>query len=86
MTSKDVAISDEAGLHLRPAAEIVKAAAPFASTITLSVGERRADAKSILALLPLVLKQGMTVTITAEGADEAEAVATLAHLIGGAQA
>lgn len=80
MTSKDVILQAEAGLHARPAAQFVKAASRFSSTVTVHFGDKKANAKSILAVLGLNARQGASITISAEGADEAEAVATLSDL------
>ncbi len=83
MTSNDVTLQDPAGLHARPAALFVKAASRFKSTITVQAGAKRANAKSIVDVLKLGARQGTVVTITAEGADEAEAVAALSALASG---
>lgn len=81
MTTQDVLLQHEAGLHARPAALFVKAASRFASTITVQAGEKKANAKSILQVLQLGARQGMTITIAAEGADEADAIAALTSLV-----
>ncbi|HET9109352.1 MAG TPA: HPr family phosphocarrier protein [Ktedonobacterales bacterium] len=83
MTSNDVTLQDPAGLHARPAALFVKAASRFSSTITVRAGDKRANAKSIVDVLKLGARQGTVVTISAEGADEAEAVAALSALASG---
>jgi len=80
MTSNDVTLQDAAGLHARPAAQFVKMANSFSSTITVQVGEKTANAKSIMKVLQLGAHKGATITISAEGADEAEAVAALSAL------
>jgi phosphotransferase system HPr (HPr) family protein len=81
MTSGDVLIQDEIGLHARPAILFVKTANRFASHITVRAGEKQADAKSIVKVIGLGARKGVTITITAEGADEAEAVAALVSLV-----
>ncbi|HZC08396.1 MAG TPA: HPr family phosphocarrier protein [Ktedonobacterales bacterium] len=83
MTSNEVTLQDPAGLHARPAALFVKAASRFSSVITVHVGDKRANAKSIMDVLKLSARQGATITITADGADEAEAVAALSALASG---
>jgi phosphocarrier protein HPr len=80
MTSNDVTLQDEAGLHARPAAQFVKMANRFSATITVQAGEKTANAKSIMKVLQLGARKGTTITISAEGADEAEAVAALSAL------
>lgn len=81
MQNAEVTIHHEAGLHARPAALFVKTANRYQSQISLSVGERKVNAKSIVQVLTLGVKQGTTLAISAEGADEAEAVEALSTLV-----
>ena len=70
-------ISDPLGLHARPAGMLVKAAAGFASTVTITAPTGKADAKRLMAVMRLAAKQGMELTITVEGSDEETAAASL---------
>ena len=70
-------INDPLGMHARPAGMLVKAAAPFASKITVTAPTGTADAKRLMALMRLAAKQGMELTITVEGSDEEKAAAEL---------
>jgi phosphocarrier protein HPr len=81
MPSITLTIDHEAGLHARPAALFVQTAGQFASDITVTHGERSANAKSILTVLTLGAKQGSEVTITAEGDDAQEALDALKELV-----
>ncbi|HEX8939742.1 MAG TPA: HPr family phosphocarrier protein [Candidatus Limnocylindrales bacterium] len=84
MTSVDVEIRNPSGLHARPAATFVKAAAGFRSKVRLqnvSSGRPEGDAKSLLAVLACGVQRGHTVRVTADGEDEAEAVESLRALI-----
>ena len=45
------------------------------------MGERRINAKSLLGVLSLGIDKGTTVTLTAEGEDEEEAINGLVQLI-----
>ena len=58
------------GMHARHAGILVKQAGRYQSEITLSLGERGANAKSVLALMGLGVRQGDLITVTAEGDDE----------------
>lgn len=83
-TSNDVVIHHKVGLHARPAAMFVKTAAGFSARITLeniTRGTQPVNAKSILNLLAAGVKMDDHIRITAEGADEAAAVATLSALV-----
>lgn len=68
-------IADPLGLHARPAGLLVKAAAAYSSTVTITAPAGKADAKRIMAVMRLAAKQGMELTITCEGADEEAAAA-----------
>lgn len=63
-------IADPLGLHARPAGMLVKAAAGYASAVTIEAPSGKADAKRIMAVMRLAAKQGMELTVTCEGADE----------------
>ncbi len=70
-------VQDPMGIHARPAGLLVKEAKKFASAVTIAKGDKSTDMKKLLALMGLGIKQGETVTVTVEGADEdaaAEAV------------
>ena len=70
-------VQDPMGIHARPAGLLVKEAKKFESTVTIAKGDKSTDMKKLLALMGLGIKQGETVTVTVEGADEdaaAEAV------------
>ncbi|MGI6031235.1 MAG: HPr family phosphocarrier protein [Eubacteriales bacterium] len=68
-------IQDAQGIHARPAGLLVKEAAKFTSAIKLEKGGKSADAKRLFAVMGLAAKQGETLNVTVEGADE-EAAAT----------
>ena len=70
-------IADPLGMHARPAGMLVKAAAPFASTITITAPTGTADAKRLMGIMRLAAKQGMELTITVDGADEEKAATEL---------
>ena len=63
-------VQDELGLHARPAGLLVKEAAKFKSAVTLDSGVKKADAKRIMAVMSMGVKQGVEVTVTIEGEDE----------------
>lgn len=70
-------IKDPLGVHARPAGLLVKAAAAYTSSVTLNAPTGKADAKRIMAVMRLAVKQGQTVTVTCEGADEEKACSEL---------
>ena len=70
-------ITDPMGLHARPAGLFVKAAAGYASAVTVTAPNGKADAKRIMAIMRLAVKAGNEITVTCEGADEDAAAAGL---------
>lgn len=74
-------ITDSEGIHARPAGLLVKEAAKFQSDIKLKKGEKEADAKRIFGVMGLAVKCGEEIVMTAEGADEAEAIAAIETLL-----
>ena len=70
-------IQDALGLHARPAGMLVKAVAGFKSAITIDNGAKKADARRLMAVMSMGVKQGQEVTITADGEDEDAAIAAL---------
>jgi phosphotransferase system HPr (HPr) family protein len=75
-------VLDPAGLHARPAAQFVRSATRFASRITIQVGDRSADVKSLIALLGLTIRPGAEITLAAEGPDQDAALAALVDELG----
>ena len=78
MPELTVIVADPSGLHARPAARFVQAAARFESRIVLRYGGREADAKSLIALLGLTIRPSSEIVIAAEGPDADAAIAALA--------
>jgi phosphocarrier protein len=81
VTSKQVTVVNQLGMHARAAAKFVHLAAKFQSHIRVARDAREMDGKSIMGLLLLAAARGTTIRISAEGGDEAEAVAALAELV-----
>lgn len=81
MTSCAVIVTNPLGLHARAAARFVHAASAFQSAIRIGRGGREVDGKSIMGILLLSASQGSEITITADGADQDEAVEVLRALV-----
>lgn len=81
MKEIDVVINNQVGLHARPATFFIQKANEFKSSIWIEKDERRVNAKSLLGVLSLGIVKGASIKIIADGADEAEAIATLSELI-----
>ncbi len=70
-------IQDPVGLHARPAGLLVKQAAGFQSKVTIESGGKSADARKLIMLMSLGIKQGMEVTCRVDGEDEEAAAEAL---------
>ena len=81
MPERIVQIVNQNGLHARPAAEIVKLAARFASDITVAREDLEVNAKSIMGVMMLAAEHGSRITLRAEGSDADEAIDAIADLI-----
>ena len=77
MKQFDFTVTDEQGIHARPAGLLIKEAKTFASGITVFKGDKSADMKKLLALMGLGIKKGETITVRVEGEDEEQAAAAI---------
>jgi phosphocarrier protein len=81
MVKRDVTITNNIGLHARPATFFIQKANSYKSTVWIEKDDRKISAKSLLGVLSLGIAQGMTVTIIADGQDENDAIDGLFNLI-----
>lgn len=79
MKTIEYAVTDPMGLHARPAGILVKKAAAFQSKITVeNTGKgKSADAKRIMGVMSLGVKNGQKIVLTIEGDDEEQAAQEL---------
>ena len=78
--TREVVVSNRYGIHARPAALLVKAAARFDCEIMIEKSGVQVNAKSIMGLLTLEGNNGATLQIHASGHDAEEALEALAEL------
>jgi phosphocarrier protein len=84
MLTRTVTVRNALGMHARAAARFVHAAGVYQSRVSVTRadrGDRVVDGKSILGLLLLAAARGAVIKITADGADEAEAIVALCRLV-----
>lgn len=74
-------IENKAGLHARPAALFAQKASAFKSNIMVAKGGKSGNAKSIISIMGLGIKQGETIVVKIDGPDANEAAATLKKLV-----
>ncbi|MCR4674068.1 MAG: HPr family phosphocarrier protein [Lachnospiraceae bacterium] len=77
MTEFTYTITDPQGVHARPAGIFVKEAASFPCNITIGKDGKDVDAKRILGVMSLGVKQGEEVVVKCDGDQEAEAAEKL---------
>ena len=81
MVSRSVTIQNNVGLHARPATFFIQKANSYKCSIWVEKEDCRVNAKSLLGVLSLGISKGMTITLIADGNDEAEAVNGLTELV-----
>jgi phosphocarrier protein len=81
MKEQTFTVTEEAGIHARPASVLVSNASKFSSEINLEYKDKKANVKSIMGVMALGIKKGEIIKITAEGADEEQAIEKLADLL-----
>lgn len=77
MQKFEYVITDEVGMHARPAGLLVKEVGKHASKVQISLGEKVADGNKLFALMQLGIKKNDTITVSAEGSDEENVIAVL---------
>jgi phosphocarrier protein HPr len=81
MTSQNVTVVNQLGMHARAAAKFVHLATRFNASVRVGRARREMDGKSIMGILLLAAARGSTLTITADGTDERDAVDALVALV-----
>jgi len=81
MPEREVKIVNKLGIHARPAAEIVKTAGKFKSSITIVRDDLEVNAKSIMGVMMLAAEFGSTIALRANGDDADAALDALATCI-----
>ena len=77
MKSFEFTVQDPAGMHARPAGLLVKKAKEYESKVVIHFGGKSADSGRMMAIMSLGVKQGDTVTVEFDGADEEKAAAEM---------
>ena len=84
MQTREIRLRNAKGLHARVAARVVTVAGRFRSRVVITVGERRANARSIMAVLMLAAAMGATVRLETEGPDEQAAIEAVVAVLAAA--
>ena len=78
MITRTVLFNCDETLQMKAVAVLIQKASTFRSSIWLSRGERRANAKSLLGVMSLGIENTTELQISADGSDEEEALEALA--------
>ncbi len=81
MIKREMTITNNIGLHARPATFFIQKANSFKSSIWIEKDDRKVNAKSLLGVLSLGIAKGMVVTLVADGQDENDALDGLINLV-----
>ena len=81
MESIKVKISNNTGLHARPATLLVKKESSYDCDVSVEANGKKVNAKSLIGILSLGATKDTEVTIITSGKDEVEAANELAKLI-----
>ena len=80
MQKTEIEVTNEDGLHARPASILVKTAAKYTSSIKIVKDDLEIDGKSILGAMSLAAEKGSKIVITTDGEDEKEAIQAIVTL------
>lgn len=70
-------ITDEVGIHARPAGMLVKEVKKYKSKVMISKEGKSAEATKLMAVMGLGIKCGQSITVEISGEDEEEACEAL---------
>ena len=81
MVSQKITVTNEQGMHMRPASVFSQAMTPFASDVKVVFNGTAYDAKSVMMLMSACIKCGAEIEIQCDGADEADALKKAIELV-----
>jgi len=81
MARQTVVVTNETGLHARPASEFTKIATSLKCEVFLEKDGRKINAKSILGVLSLAIVKDSNIDIITEGEGEEEGLAKLVEFV-----
>ena len=81
MISKNVIVTNESGIHARPASKLVGFTSKFKSNVKIIFKRRSANAKSLLNVLALGCTKGSNIIVEVDGIDEIDAINQIVDFI-----
>lgn len=74
MKKERIILQNETGLHARPAGELVKIVSTFNCKVNITANGKTVNAKSILGIMSLGIKDNTEIEIECDGEDEERAM------------
>ena len=81
MVSQKITVTNEQGMHMRPASLFCQTVTPFASDVKVVFNGTSYDAKSVMMLMSACIKCGSEIEIVCDGPDEADALKKAVELV-----
>ena len=81
MIRKSIVVKNESGLHARPAVKFVSTAKQFKSRLSVKVGDKTFNGRSIASILSAGVTVGTTIALEFDGEDENDAMEFLTAAI-----
>jgi phosphotransferase system HPr (HPr) family protein len=81
LIEKKLIITNEQGLHARPAALFVQIANKYESDVLVKKGKQEVNGKSIMGLMTLAAEKGSAIILRIEGSDAKEALRELKEIV-----
>ncbi len=83
MAEREATVKNRLGIHARPSALLVQAAAKYVSEITLIKDGLEVNGKSIMGVMMLAAETDANIRVRAAGPDEEEALDEIVRMIEG---
>ncbi|QIZ34404.1 dihydroxyacetone kinase phosphoryl donor subunit DhaM [Saccharopolyspora sp. ASAGF58] len=77
---QELELANEVGLHARPAALLARSLTGLQANVTISLGDKEADASSVLGVMGLGARKGDQIVLHANGPDARQAVERILDL------
>lgn len=81
MQEKTFTITNDTGVHARPATLLVNKAGQFASEIEIHYNNKSVNLKSIMGVMSLGVPKGAEIKVTADGSDEEHALQGIEEVV-----
>lgn len=81
MITRDFIISNQMGLHMRPANVFVSAMTKYQSDVTIIFNNQSINGKSIMNIMAACIKNGAQIVVQCDGPDEVEMMDEVEELI-----